>query len=78
MTMKATARTMGAGQFKARCLALIDEVATTRREVVITKRGKPLAKLVALGPADRAAPSKLIARQDDLVSPIDADWDAAR
>lgn len=35
-------------QFKARCLKLIDEVAATRKPLVITKRGKPLAKLVPI------------------------------
>jgi len=39
-------RTIPAGQFKARCLALMDEVAAKRQAVVITKRGKPVAKLV--------------------------------
>ena len=35
-----------AGQFKARCLAIMDEVQAKRQTVVITKRGKPVAKLV--------------------------------
>jgi prevent-host-death family protein len=39
-------KTIPAGQFKARCLAIMDEVATKRQAVVITKRGKPVAKLV--------------------------------
>jgi prevent-host-death family protein len=41
-------KTIPAGQFKARCLAIMDEVAAKRRAVVITKRGKPVAKLVAI------------------------------
>ncbi len=41
-------RTVAAGQFKQGCLAILDEVAEQRIEVVITKRGKPLAKLVPL------------------------------
>ena len=35
-----------AGQFKAQCLALMEDVRTTRQPIVITKRGKPVAKLV--------------------------------
>jgi prevent-host-death family protein len=35
-----------AGQFKQHCLAIIDEVARTHRAVVISKRGKPMARLV--------------------------------
>jgi len=39
-------KTMPAGQFKVHCLAIMDEVAAKRQAVVITKRGKPVAKLV--------------------------------
>jgi prevent-host-death family protein len=42
-------KTMPAGQFKARCLKVMDDVHSTRESVVITKRGRPVAKLV---PAD--------------------------
>jgi prevent-host-death family protein len=44
-------KTIPAGTFKARCLAIMDEVQTKRQAVVITKRGKPVAKLV---PVDNA------------------------
>ena len=39
-------KTIPAGTFKARCLAIMDEVQVKRQAVVITKRGKPVAKLV--------------------------------
>jgi prevent-host-death family protein len=39
-------KTIPAGAFKARCLAIMDEVASKRESVVMTKRGKPVAKLV--------------------------------
>jgi prevent-host-death family protein len=39
-------KTMPAGHFKARCLKVMDEVRSTREPVVITKRGRPVAKLV--------------------------------
>ena len=42
----ANMKTIPAGQFKARCLAIMDEVQARRQAVVITKRGKPVAKLV--------------------------------
>lgn len=38
--------TIAAGKFKDVCLKLLDDVATTRAPVVITKRGRPVAKLV--------------------------------
>ena len=39
-------KTMGAGEFKARCLRVMEEVRKYRTPVVITKKGKPVAKLV--------------------------------
>lgn len=39
-------KTIPAGKFKAQCLAIMDEVQAKRQAVVITKRGKPVAKLV--------------------------------
>jgi prevent-host-death family protein len=39
---------INAAEFKAKCLKLIDEVAATHEPLVITKRGKPLAKLVPI------------------------------
>ncbi|MGA9544011.1 MAG: type II toxin-antitoxin system Phd/YefM family antitoxin [Candidatus Sulfotelmatobacter sp.] len=39
-------KTIPAGTFKARCLSIMDEVQSKRQAVVITKRGKPVAKLV--------------------------------
>jgi prevent-host-death family protein len=41
---------MAAGVFKANCLAVMDEVQSKRLTVVITKRGKPVAKLVPVEP----------------------------
>jgi prevent-host-death family protein len=51
---------MAAGAFKVHCLAIMDEVQAKREAVLITKRGKPVAKLV---PADNDAD------KDDLFYP---------
>lgn len=40
-------RTMAAGEFKAKCLAVMAEVNATGEPVLITKRGKPLARIVS-------------------------------
>jgi prevent-host-death family protein len=48
MSMDIKERQVGAGEFKQRCLAIIDEVAKTHRPVTISKRGKPMARLVPL------------------------------
>ena len=39
---------ISAAVFKARCLALMEDVRSTKRPLVITKRGKPVAKLVPI------------------------------
>jgi prevent-host-death family protein len=68
-----------AGEFKARCLQLMDQVQATRQPVVITKRGKPIAKLV---PLEEEVPT-LFGRlkghstaRDDLIEPTGEVWDA--
>lgn len=44
-------KTMPAGEFKARCLKVMDQVRARREPVIITKKGVPVAKLV---PVDEA------------------------
>ena len=52
---RASASTIGAGAFKNRCLALLDEVARTRRPLTITKHGKPVATLIPAAPEEPEA-----------------------
>ena len=40
--------TIGAGEFKQKCLALIDQVAATGAPIIISKYGKPVARLMPL------------------------------
>jgi prevent-host-death family protein len=76
--MAKTLRQISAAEFKANCLRLMDEVAQRRTPLVITKRGKPVAKLV---PADER-PIDIFGRMagtvkicGDIISPIeDLDW----
>ena len=75
MTMKKS-RSMPAAEFKAKCLAVLDDVAAGQREVIVTKRGRPVARVVPID--GRAAPlDGLIVSQGDVVSPVDAEWDAS-
>lgn len=41
-------RTIPAGEFKAKCLKLMDEISESGQELVITKHGRPIARLVAV------------------------------
>jgi len=46
-------KSINASDFKARCLKILDDVQANGGEVVITKRGKPVARLAPIGPARR-------------------------
>lgn len=71
--------TIGAGDFKARCLQLLDEVATQREPLIITKRGKPVARLVPIAPGGKlfGALAGSVLEETDIVAPMDVDWDAS-
>ena len=63
-----------AGEFKARCLSLLDKVARTRRPLIVTKRGKPVAKVV---PTETHKPGKLLGSvkfHGNVVEPILDEW----
>ncbi len=71
---------IAAGDFKARCLKLLDDVAKTREPLVITKHGKALAKLVPM-PSEQelfGALAGSVLKEGDLISPVDNDWEACR
>ncbi len=77
MTMKAKERPVPAGEFKAKCLALFDEVETRGRSFVITKRGRPVARVVPL-PSEAKTLEALkgtLLYEDDLLEPVEVDWD---
>ncbi|MFZ4534906.1 type II toxin-antitoxin system Phd/YefM family antitoxin [Propionivibrio sp.] len=72
--------TIGAGDFKTKCLKLLDEVALTKEPLIITKRGIPVAKLVPI-PAEidlyGALEGSVIA-EGDIISPLDNEWSACQ
>lgn len=68
-----------ASVFKARCLALLDEVERSHRSFVVTKNGRPVAKLVPLeAPIPTLGTVTLLADSDDEYFSTDSDWDAER
>lgn len=75
-------RTMKASEFKAKCLAVMDEVAKTGEFVVITKNGKPVAELK---PCASAGKKNLFGIWEgkvkitgDIISPLDVEWEAMK
>jgi prevent-host-death family protein len=74
-------RHIKASEFKAKCLALMDEVARTGDTVVITKNGKPVAELVphrARKQSLRGLLKDELFITGDIVSPIDVEWDVLK
>ncbi len=72
---------MKAGQFKAKCLKVMERVRRTRRRIIITKRNIPVAQLVPIDEKEIAAFGKLkgtIHFKGDIITPIDEGWDANR
>jgi prevent-host-death family protein len=77
-------KTMPAGEFKAKCLRVMEEVRKYRTPVVITKKGRPVAKLV---PPDEpkntvfgcmASKIKIVGDVESPVLPALEEWDMNR
>ena len=72
------ARVIKASEFKAKCLKLMDEVAESGAEIVITKNGRPVSRLA---PYRKESPGLLFGRNrdniqilGDIVSPMPPEW----
>jgi prevent-host-death family protein len=78
-----TMKKMPAGEFKTRCLSVMDSVQKTKESVLITKRGRPVAKLVPAEDEPREFMGrlegiiKIIGDIESPIEPIDA-WEALR
>lgn len=69
-------RTIPAGEFKAKCLALLDEVRDHQEEIIVTKRGKPVARVVPIEEKGRPSLAHMVVFMGDVESPIDVEWEA--
>lgn len=77
--MERDARVFKASEFKAKCLKLMDEVADTGEEIIITKNGRPVSRMVPY----RRKPSTFFGRDrdririmGDIIGPVEVDWEA--
>ena len=78
-TASGAVRTIKASEFKAKCLKLMDEVADSGEEIVITKRGRPVAKLAPCRETPRTwfgADRDIIRIHSDITEPVDVEWEA--
>jgi prevent-host-death family protein len=72
--------TIAAGEFKSKCLKLLDQVAEERQTLVITKRGRAVAKLVPMEPEVElfGALRGSVVSMGDIISPLENEWEAAQ
>ncbi len=77
---KATSiRTVTASEFQAKCLELMDEVDETGAELVITKNGRPVSRLIPYREMPQAPFGRdrdIIQIHGDIIEPLDAEWEA--
>lgn len=70
-------RTIKASEFKAKCLKLLDEVADSGEEIVITKNGRPVSRLLPYRKTTKPLFGRdrdIIKIHGDIVSPMPAEW----
>jgi len=75
--------TMGISQFKAQALRVLDQVAKSQVGIIVTKRGKPLARVIPYRSSEmKPEPGKLadyLVFEKDIVTPLGDDmWDACK
>jgi prevent-host-death family protein len=71
-------RTLTATRFKAQCLALLDEVAETGESLVITKHGRPVARVAPVqATASLRGSVTFKVSEEELMAPLPEHWDAA-
>jgi prevent-host-death family protein len=78
--MAATPQTVRAGEFKAKCLELMDRVAESGESIVITKRGRPVAVLTPVRDPSKALAGFFKGKMTvagDIVAPVELDWGPA-
>lgn len=78
MVMSTSGRSIPASTFKSKCLALLDRVAETGEPLVVTKRGRPVARVVPM-PSDQSGSLRgSVTVRGDIVGPILDFWDLDR
>jgi len=71
-------RTIMASRFKAECLAILDQVDELKVSIVVTKHGRPVARVVPMetGTGDLFGSVTLVAEEDEAYYSTGAVWDA--
>ena len=72
-------KTVPAGKFKTHCLSLLAEVASTHETLLVTKHGKPLARVIPIvadaQPGENPLKGTVVFEQN-IVDPVQVEWEA--
>lgn len=74
-------QTIKASVFKAKCLAILDQVNQSGEEVIITKNGKPVSRLLPFRTQSKSLfglHRGVVSSSDELIEPLDITWDAEK
>lgn len=71
-------KTIAVGEFKAKCLGLLERVRSKKEGLIITKRGKPIAQILPFSPKEKKDPREVLRGtllfEKDIVSPLGEPW----
>jgi prevent-host-death family protein len=76
--MKTPPKTVTATKFKTHCLTLLEEVRQTRQPLLVTRHGKPVAKISPYTPKRSEQLNSLkgsVLFEGDIISPLEEKWD---
>ena len=72
-------KTIPVGKFKTHCLSLLKEVTRTHEPLVLTKYGKPVARVVPFSVPSNSGENPLkhsVVFEKDIIAPIDVEWES--
>ncbi len=71
-------KTISVSQFKAQCLAVFDDVEKNHVEITVTRRGRPVARIVPFAPAQSLRGSvEFLVPDEETTAPIENAWKAS-
>jgi prevent-host-death family protein len=74
-------KTVSTSELKAHCAQVIEDVSRGKGPVTVTRRGRPIARIVALKeerPRLFGALKGMLTIHGDIISPVDVEWEAER
>lgn len=74
--------TISVSEFKSKALGIFDRITKEQKEIIITKRGQPIAKVIPYSHPDYSKPNRLqgyLINETDIVSPLgEDDWESCK